>query len=160
MNTELLIKMFAAFVLTGLSAGLAAQPNQESVFNQFELASSVDDGVLDSMRGGFVTTEGIKLDLGFQRSTVVDGVTEIQNAFHIQNIDVQGRDLARTISTGDMANITSAMHSVIQNNLDNKTIQINTQLDLTVKSLDIVQLQNGLLNAESINGIRNVQVLR
>ncbi|MEQ1529658.1 MAG: hypothetical protein ABL925_10100 [Methylococcales bacterium] len=120
----------------------------------FETMQAVDNEVLDDMRGGFVSVDGIKFDIGVGKAIYIDGTLQLQNSFEASNIHFNGN----AVSSSDLQNITSEVKTIIQNSLDNKTIQNYTVLDVNIKNLGgFVESIRGIQN---INAVRDIQVLK
>ncbi len=122
--------------------------------SEFEGTQALDNIELDKMRGGFVSPEGIKFDLGISTSVYVDKVHQIENSFTANNIHYTGN----SISASNLQNINSYVQTIIQNNLDNKTIQISTNIDLIIKNFS--SSLPALRSNQEIRAIQNIQVLR
>jgi hypothetical protein len=122
----------------------------------FETLEAVNNDVLDEMRGGFVTGNGVRLDVGVEKASYVDGVLQVQNAFRVEDVALLEKGFGGNVSISDLQNVSSAFNTVIQNNLDQKTIQNLTVIDVNVR--DIGNLQNGFV--ESIRGLQDLQIVR
>ena len=105
----------------------------------------VEDTDLDTMRGGFVASNGMVLDFAFSANTFVDG--ELINQVVLNTVDrsVNTSSLKNVIQVGDGnvafnggADINSMPEvlTIVQNNLDDLTIQQVNLFDLTVKGMD------------------------
>lgn len=118
----------------------------------FETLQAVDNEVLDEMRGGFVV-DGVKFDIGLQKMVYTDGILQAQNTFdNIGNINLNGN----TLTARDVQNLTSSINTLVQNHLDNKTIQALTVVDVNVKN--IASLQGGFV--EAMRSLQNIQLER
>jgi hypothetical protein len=122
----------------------------------FETLEAVDNDVLDNMRGGFVTGNGVRLDVGVEKASYVDGVLQVQNAFRLDDIALLEKGFGGNVSISDLQNVSSAFNTVIQNNLDQKTIQNLTVIDVNVRNIG--NIQNGFV--ESIRGLQDLQIVR
>jgi hypothetical protein len=110
----------------------------------FETLEAVNNDVLDEMRGGFVTGNGVRLDVGVEKASYVDGVLQVQNAFRVEDVALLEKGFGGNVSISDLQNVSSAFNTVIQNNLDQKTIQNLTVIDFV----------------ESIRGLQDLQIVR
>jgi hypothetical protein len=128
--------------------------NSESA--NFEALEAVDNAILDDMRGGFVTGDGVRLDVGVQKASYVDGMLQVQNSFRAEDVALLENGFGGNITAGDLQNVTSAFSTLIQNNLDQKTIQNFTVIDVNVRNFG--NLQTGFV--EAIRGLQDVHTIR
>lgn len=133
-------------------------------------ADRVDDGTLDTLRGGFETPGGLQLSFGIERLVYVNGelssVTSINvsdlnrltgaSAAAIAGLPANGsialiqNGVGNTFSAGQLS--ASALATVIQNSLDNQHIQAVTTISATVNSMEMlkaIRLQQTLEDALS-----------
>ncbi|NCC21884.1 MAG: hypothetical protein EOM26_05400 [Alphaproteobacteria bacterium] len=99
---------------------------------------------LDSMRGGFVTSNGMVIDFAFSANTLVDGELINQvfldsaalgaDAGALRSIIQLGEGNAAFRGATDMSILPSVL-SVVQNNLNDLTIQQLNVLDLSVQNM-------------------------
>lgn len=120
----------------------------------FEKLQAVENTVLETMRGGFITPDGVKFDIGVQKANFIDGILQVQNSFRADDIAWTGK--GANVSQSDLQNMASAFNTVIQNNLDQKTIQNLTVIDVNVKNIG--NLQNGFV--ESMRNLQDLQAFR
>jgi hypothetical protein len=150
---------FATFTLmVGLTTptiALAEMVDAKGSAN-FDSLEAVDNDTLDTMRGGFVMGNGVTVDIGVQKASYVDGVLQVQNSFRVADVALLERTLGSTVSSGDLQNVSSSFGTLIQNNLDQKTIQNLTVIDVNVRNFS--NLQTGFV--ESIRGLQDVQIVR
>lgn len=149
----------AAFALVvGVSLPAIGQVEMTDARNSanFEALEAVDNAILDSVRGGFVTANGVRFDIGIEKASFIDGILQVQNTFRVEDIALFGKGLGSTVSSGDLQNVFSAFNTLIQNNLDQKTIQNLTVIDVNVRNFG--NLQNSFV--ESISGLQDLQVVR
>ena len=156
MNIIFFKKVLLFALITGFPFAIFAQGDLPLSQNSqgFDNLRAVDDISLDKMRGGFVSTEGIKFDVGVGKAIYVDGMLQTQNSFALNNIHFNGQ----TISAGNLQNITSDVKTIIQNNIDNKTIQNFTVLDVNVKNFG--GFMESMRNIQDITDGQNIRVLR
>ncbi len=122
--------------------------------SEFEGIQALDNNELDKMRGGFVSPEGIKFDVGVGRAVYIDGALQLANSFAANNIHFNGNG----ISTSDLQNINSSVQTILQNNLDNKTIQSFTVVDIGIRNLS--GFLQAMRSTQEIRAIQDIQVLR
>jgi hypothetical protein len=157
---NLIFRIIATFaILIGVfkpELGKAEMPSQLPSMPNFEVLEAVDNQILDDMRGGFMTATGVRLDIGVEKASYVDGVLQVQNAFRMDDVAVLGKGHGGGVSANDLQNISSALNTVIQNNLDQKTIQNFTVIDVNVRNF--ANFHNGFV--DSIRGLQDLQVVR
>ena len=145
-------------LLAGTSASAIGQIDttvaQDST--NFEVLEAVDNEVLDTMRGGFVTADGVRFDIGVEKTSFIDGVLQVQNTFRAEDVSLIQKEFGGTVSSGDLQNVASAFNTVIQNNLDQKTIQNFTIIDVNVKNIG--NLQNNFV--ESMRSVQDLQLFK
>jgi hypothetical protein len=157
MNTFLFKNMvILAFLVIVSAPGIGFAEVTGKELATFEVMEAVDNDVLDSMRGGFMAANGVRLDIGVEKASYVDGVLQVQNAFRLEDIDIQGKGFGASVSPNELQNISSALNTVIQNNLDQKTVQNLTVIDVNVNNF--TNLRNGFV--DSIRGLQDIQVVR
>lgn len=111
----------------------------------FDDVSAIDNEDLDDMRGGFVASNGMVLDFAFSANTFVDG--ELINQVVLNTVDqsINTSSLKNVIQVGEGniafnggADIDSMPEvlTIVQNNLDDLSIQQVNLFDLTVKGMD------------------------
>jgi hypothetical protein len=156
MNIIFFIKVLLFALMVGLPVAIFAQGDKSLLQHpqDFDNLRAVDDTLLDKMRGGFVSTEGIKFDVGVGKAIYVDGILQTQNSFALNNIHFNGQ----AISAGNLQNISSDVKTIIQNNIDNKTIQNFTVLDVNVKNFG--GFMESMRNIQDITSGQNIRVLR
>ncbi len=99
---------------------------------------------LENLRGGFVTSNGMVIDFAFSANTLVDGQLINQvvlntaalagNAGSLRSILQVGEGNVAFSNASDM-NMLPNVLTVVQNNLDNLTLQQLNILDLSVKNM-------------------------
>jgi hypothetical protein len=120
----------------------------------FDAAMQVDDAVLETQRGGFVSPEGLLMNIRISRESFVNNVLQPQNSFTTGNIQINGH----AISAGDLTAINHAVNTVIQNNLDNRAISIITTMAIDVKNIGA--LVESAKSLEDIRSSQDMQALR
>lgn len=122
----------------------------------FNGMAAVDNVTLETMRGGFVAGNGVRFDIGIEKASYVDGVLQVQNSFKAEDLALLNTGLGISVNSANLENVSSVFNTLIQNNLDQKTIQNFTVIDVTVRNFS--QLQNSTV--ESIRGMQDLQVIR
>jgi hypothetical protein len=105
-------------------------------------AHVVSEQVLDSMRGGFTSADGLEISFGIEQAVLIDGILQVVKTFSASSTSVtnmlpqQVSDLRSTAMTPDA--IRSQVNTiVIQNSLDQKVIDSITLINATVTSLGL-----------------------
>jgi hypothetical protein len=153
----LVFKKALLFALIACASGsVVAKSNMlpDSDSLEFDGLQAVDNKVLDKMRGGFVSPEGVKFDLGVGKAIYVDGQLQLQNSFATNNVHFN----EQAISTSNLDSVTSDVKTIIQNNIDNKTIQSFTVLDVNVKNFG--GFIESMRTIQDIRAGQNIQALR
>lgn len=113
------------------------------VFNEVQ---SLSDEELDELRGGFVARNGMIIDFAFSTSTLVDGELIHHlvlnsadpgaiNTDALHSIIQIGEGNAAFDNATDLTGLTNILN-VVQNNIDDLTIQQVNLLNLSVENLD------------------------
>jgi hypothetical protein len=129
-----------------LAGQVAADAMQTQAGQRFNNWGRATDSELDQLRGGFVLPNGIMIDLSIQRIIALNDVIVSSSFSQLPGNGplVQNGDLNHA---SDLA--ISGLGSVIQNSLDNQTIQNLTQINLAVSNIKNLQPNMGsmLLNS-------------
>ncbi len=149
------IKLFfaAIAILLIMDAGvaLAAQDNSPAITNSdlyivFNEKQTLSDEELDEMRGGFFGRDGLIIDFIFSTNTLIDG--ELINQVVLNSADPALTNMPALRNVIQVGEGNSAFNgnidvdelpnilSIVQNNLDDITIQQVNLLDLSVKNFD------------------------
>lgn len=136
--------------------------NQVAAFEDFEDSEEVvDNAQLSEIRGGFITSNGMQIDVGLVTRTIVDGLILSESRFNndqLANIDpaelqtlVQVNPNGANVRQLGLEDIPQVI-TVIQNNTNNVTIDSLTilNLDVTNASKFNVQLQTPLFNHQAV----------
>ncbi len=121
-------------------------------------ALAMDKARLDTMRGGFTTGEGLKLSFGIERAVYINGNLVTTTSLNVSDLgagDGRPRAASATVN-GSLALVQSgqgntflpgvvsstAVGTVIQNNLDNQKIQHVTVVNATVNGMQVLRAMN------------------
>lgn len=134
----------------------------------FALAANtvIEDDVLEGVRGGYEMPGGLKLSFGIERIVYINGELASSMQFSLPELGAfsgsgSGAGAAPTGQTAALiqngpnnvflANLAAsgALATVIQNSLDNQTIQTVTNINVQVNSLELLRSQ---LFSESLYG--------
>ncbi len=131
------------------------QPRQAFEASDWHMA---EDSVLDSLRGGFevsTVNAGLAISFGFLRSVTINGELVSQAAFNLPDLSRISVEQAQQVSEA-LAGLGST--SVVQNSLNNQSIQTLTQIDAGVNSLGLLHsinsqgvLRDALLGAAGLH---------
>ncbi len=90
----------------------------------------LDDDTLDTLRGGFTTSDGLQINFSIERAVIIDGGLVSRTVIDIPQLKITND------RQGDMASIFPAgFMTLIQNSLDFKTIQNYTFINAEVSNL-------------------------
>ena len=128
---------------------LCAQSIPAIAFEKFHGQQPVSDAVLDSMRGGFQSNpNGPIMSFGIEKSVFVNGrlvastVLNIPDVLQLTNNPSNAFTLLQNGGGNTMTAHPSslpALMTVIQNSLDNQTIQNQTVINATVAALSLAR---------------------
>lgn len=117
----------------------------------FAEAAVLDDTVLDTVRGGFETSAGMRVAFGIERAVFVNGVLASVTTVNVADLgQLSGRGVAEGATVAVIQNgpnntfVThasnaGALATVIQNSLDNQTIRAVTTINATVNSMEMLR---------------------
>jgi len=130
----------------------------------------LSDARLDTMRGGFDLSSGLKVSFGISRMVVVNGNLVTTTSFNIPdiaNITAQQAQTLASVNAGALLQngpgnvvqtgaVPSLSGAVIQNSLNNQSIQALTTINTTVNSLSIFKNLNigATLNSALTSAVR------
>jgi hypothetical protein len=164
--------ILAVFVIL-LSADCLANDARAEGFGNF---MPVSDDVLASLRGGFVTSDGVEISIGLEELILINGMLQSRYALDLggltkpapgSNVNHEVSAFMNTFQMGpgnsapNIANSSgnSAVFNIIQNSLDSQVIHHLTELDITVSNMKRFQAPNlGRLMdfqvTQSLGGVR------
>ena len=178
-ENEPLILVAEAQLHAGLRGRASAQPLVDANVNLADqdapapaLAhwSAVDTSVLDEMRGGFDTPLQLKLSFGIERAVYLNGALVTTTSFNLPGLGsvTPENQAALSVASGSVSLLqngpgnsfalsptsTPAAATIIQNTLNNQSIQGLTTINATANSLELLRLngfqgliRDGLSNA-------------
>lgn len=117
---------------------------------------SLDETVLDSMRGGFIGDGGLKISFGIERAVYINGSLVTTTSLNLSELGTLSAGKAATISLPEVGNrialiqngtgntvLTNlgptAIGTVIQNTLNGQKIQTLTTINATANSLGVLK---------------------
>lgn len=107
-------------------------------------AAVVTDMELDSMRGGFLSTDGLEISFGVEQAVLIDGILQVATTFNASSITKmlpqQAADFSSVTMNSDV--IRSQMNTIIQNSQDQKIIDSITVINASVTSLGLSRQLN------------------
>lgn len=117
-----------------ISAGCPAS----AAMNEFDEWNIVSDHDLSTMRGGFVAPGGLEISLGIVKAVIVDGVLQTTSTLTISKLGAHGITPTQisTLQSQSAALVQNMGNRIIiQNGVNQKTIQNMTIVNATVNSV-------------------------
>ncbi len=147
--------MYALTIMLGVSMQSFADDGRESTFSYYE-HSIVSDERLSQLRGGFVTSDGIEINIGIEKIALMNGELQSLLAIDLSKISQSSIDfdklhnVASVIQSGAGNELSQSLRglvdagvlSVIQNTLDGQKIQTLTELNINVSNVNNFNLPN------------------
>lgn len=180
-HTPLRLALVLLLALTAATAG--AQPGNKNPAAPRATWTTVGDTTLESMRGGFDLGGGLMVSFGISRAITVNGVLLAATTFNIPDVAritaVQAAALERQMNSTNLVQVgpnnsvvattgvagaaaagvaasagLPAAATVVQNTLDNQTIQTRTLIDTTTNAMSLAKSINaaGALRDALIRG--------
>lgn len=109
-------------------------------------AEVVSDLELDSMRGGFLSADGLEISFGVEQAVLIDGILQVATTFNASSITRMLPQQAAEFSSVTMNSdvIRSQMNTIIQNTQDQRIIDSITLINASVTSLGLSRQLNVL----------------
>lgn len=143
----------------GLSLGLAAAAAADSAVRQPgepKVWTTVGDATLDLMRGGFDLGGGLIVSFGISRVIAVNGVLMVSTAFQVPDLGritpAQAAAFERhlgeaslvQVGAGNSAPASGSLPAaaIVQNTLNNQSIQTRTVIDITTNGMSMAKGMN------------------
>jgi hypothetical protein len=147
--------MLLPMLLLSMAASAAAP--DEAAPAAFDAADAVDSATLDAARGGFLTGDGLIVNLGLERLVSINGKVVERSELQLgdlgklargeANIAPQAVGALRLIQNGDLrtmagnaANLLGG--TVIQNTLNDQLIRNQTSINATVNTAGMLRALN------------------
>lgn len=125
--------------------------------------AQVEDRDLAETRGGYQFPSGFEISFGIERAVYIDGVLQTLTTFNIPSLTTTSLQTAQAFSAlfsngsatsapADVARLLSALPTLVQNSLNNKTISSLTTINATVTALELfreINLSSSLADALS-----------
>ncbi|WP_339773176.1 hypothetical protein [uncultured Paraglaciecola sp.] len=135
-----LLSFFAKFMLFFICGPLVSVTSNANTNTLPKLEQSfwlpVPDATLSTLRGGFVLSNGVVVDINFQKNIFRNGQLASHSYFQSpQDLSFLSKDdfnLSSVIPNG-------SLNSVLQNTIDNQTLSAITNIDITIKNLQQAQ---------------------
>ena len=138
----LLLLLVTGLLLTQTTAWSGEQ--SEGHFPAWQAVSEVE---LDAIRGGFLFSNGVQVDIGIQKSALINGTEQFRTQFNATEA-LQSRllDEASSVLQLGSGNTLNGLELTggsvfIQNTLDNQMLENFTVIDVHIKNLDALQQQ-------------------
>lgn len=147
-----LVKLLAVWLLAGAGICYGAAAQSDPLSGRAPLT----DRELDDLRGGFVTAQGISIQIGYEQLSNLEGVLHPTLSISPENIaklaSDGATDVARTLgasfnSTGGSGarilplDTVNSYLTLIQNGSSNKTIGVVNVFDISIKNLSSIANQ-------------------
>lgn len=118
----------------------------------FEGSPVVAATELEGMRGGYVTPGGIEIAFGIERTTTINGTTDLATSFKISGTTADPGRWSGTIgdSTGSAG---PADTLVITNRMDGQRVEVRTQVDIGITARSLSQAQSALRLRDQVGNI-------
>lgn len=147
--------LISAMLMVVTSMELFADDRMQDYFSPYEdVVLSEDD--LSQLRGGFVTSDGLEINIGIEKIALMNGELQSWLAMDLSQVSQSSanvnslNDVANVIQSGSgngisqdlMPLIDSGVLSVIQNTLDGQEIKTLTELNINVSNVNNFNLPN------------------
>jgi hypothetical protein len=119
----------------------------------FDSLPILNNSVLDKIRGGFQTDEGLIITFGISRTVFVNGILESQAVFnlpgHLNKTGLKDSTGLIVVQNGLESRIIREVSElerpetimIVQNDLDNQIIQVKTEIDVRILNSEIIRFQ-------------------
>ena len=145
-------KLLAAWLITG--AGICYGDTGRS--DPFSGLAPLTDQELDVLRGGFITSQGVSIQIGYEQLANLDGV--LRPTLSISPDDIAklaaagATELTRMLGSGTDGTVGSGGHiipldtinsylTLLQNSSNNKTLGVINVFDVSIKNLSSIANQ-------------------
>ena len=133
--------------VTGLLLMQTTAWSGEQPDGYFPALQAVSEVELDAIRGGFLFSNGVQVDIGIQKSALINGAEQFRTQFNATEA-LQSRllDEANSVLQLGSGNTLNGLELTggsvfIQNTLDNQMLENFTVIDVHIKNLDALQQQ-------------------
>lgn len=134
----------------------AESPAADGAAAQQPIAVALDDGALDSLRGGFIGEGGLRISFGIERAVYVNGNLVTTTSLNLSELGTLAAGKGAALSPAQLGNSIAliqngagntvlsnlgpaAIGTVIQNTLNGQKIQTLTTINATVNSLGVLR---------------------
>jgi len=152
MTTKTFTNGFLTMVLVCAPTLLLAHNNSAQAFDSVLFDGQVvEDSVLEEMRGGFVSPEGIKVDIGISRTISIDGVLQTPSSYVVSQFQINGATFSY-----------SSPNILIQNKIDNRAIDAQTTLNVNVVNYQghMEDFMNDIRSSQNLRASQEAQFLK
>jgi hypothetical protein len=136
----------------------------------FSAWPQVPDSELATMRGGFITSDGLNISIGLEQVVMIDGEIKVKNNFNLtdlgqaQSPGAANNKMINLVQNGDknavspdvQANFGNGSLTLIQNSLDDQRIQNLNLLKIDVSGIS--RLRNSIMDSNL--GLQVIRSLR
>ena len=144
-------------LLLSMAGAAATAAPDDALPAAFDAANAVDDATLDEARGGFLTGDGLMVNLGLERLVSINGNVVERSELQLgdigkltrgeANLSAEAVGQLRLIQNGDVrtmagnaANLLGG--TVIQNSLNDQMINNQTSINATVNTAGMLRALN------------------
>lgn len=133
----------------------SAEPETAAPLSALLALASVAPDELDELRGGFEAPGGLQMSFGIERVVMINGVLQSTTQVHLDDLGralagapvpadlLQGTTLTivqNGLNNGVSAGLSpTSLATVVQNSLDNQTLQTLTTINVTVNSAEMLR---------------------
>ena len=139
LHHRLLLLLLSVTGLLLLQATAWSGEQRDEYFPAWQAVSEVE---LDTIRGGFLFSNGVQVDIGIQKSALINGTEQFRTQFNATEA-LQSRllDEANSVLQAGSGNTLNGLELTggsvfIQNTLDNQFLENFTVVDVHIKNLD------------------------
>jgi hypothetical protein len=144
-------------LLLSMAGAATAAPDAAPGASAFDAANAVDSATLDEARGGFLTGDGLMVNLGLERLVSINGNVVERTALQLGDIGKLTRGEAslsaetvgelRLIQNGDVRSLAGNAQNllggtIIQNSLNDQLIKNQTSINATVNTAGMLRALN------------------
>lgn len=138
-----------------LASGLAASGSVAAAASADPAWPALTDPVLAELRGGFINSDGFQIHFSLENLVSIDGALQVHERITIPMMGgVPQFGAGQTVDSEGTVVLTQGLSTLIQNSMDDKTIQHLRMLNVEMRNLHgigavgmINRLQPGLISA-------------
>ncbi len=142
---SLLIRTISITVM-GIAVAFASMPINAADNDLIVGLTPVADEELDRLRGGFVTADGLKINIGYEQTTFINGVLQTEIAVNLSNLERTGGSLnipvnlvqngaSNLVANDVLDRLGESAFTVIQNRLDEQVLKNLNIINITIENV-------------------------